>query len=841
MKTDINERTLSKLPTIQIETNAVQGSFYRPYFFDLKDYGFSKVEFNSIFFNEHDPESELINGNYSFAFIRQDKLRTIHAYCEDGSLMPFNSFLDHLHITINTTNLFKTSKYLSRVFRSVRYGSFFNNLNIYCNNNHCGKQTDGISLISLQLANELGWREACDGASAQFTLFYADGLVKGHCVVSDKIKSDVVIYGEDNIKSELKLGNNLQYVAIEPVKLNNHLRMDIQTILNLWELFGPQQYLSWANNAISKYKEDLLSGKLIEYLDDFENITANEYKNECWTLQKAIWHKVEYQRYPGLLRLGWSMLKNSIRTYAQNKAGTPVFRIPVPGGFRGYLRVDLREHDELGNFISSVEKGTVELDKLGNLWVHTEDIEKLLETLGGGDLDDQVGIITIENGEACIFRNPNAYGEFIIKRILFEGNTISSDIKLVGKVTAAKMVNQFTSKPSENKTGNKIFDAFITSIKVESNFFTPYTKPNLLRTLVKVINNNTSIGAVANGEMVRTSIGITNKKVQKFLMKEYPWNLERVIDASIKDGLDAKEDMINVSNMFEYIMVNTIEIPKSLQNRIPVRYQTETRKAKEHPVDQLLEALNLLIDKADRDILGYGSASKGNRIPGLIDSCDVPVIDLGKEALENPFHDKASGMLKAYNQQVAIMLEQIKSSPEIEIRRRNGINKIQSQLLKSLNEYSAAERQLISNSWAYAVYKSAASIHDSILWIGDRDGLLGTSDDTINMLSNVGNAYHVRTSNGLIMERYFAFNKVEVKVNCIRIWDKKEIDPDNFSSVTEIMIEDSSVLLGEKLFNLGDEVHITSGLYKVKDIVPTISKRNNKQILKNSLSIYIEC
>ena len=841
METSINKSSFSKLFSVQVETNETKGDLYRPRFFDLKDYALSKVEYNSIFYNEANPEAELINGNYSFAYIRQDKLRTIRAYDLEGKLIPFDKFLDRLHIKIYSNNLFKTSKYLSRVFRPVRYGSFISNLNIYLNNNHCGKQTDGISLISLKLAKELGWKEAYNGSSAQFTLFSEEGLVKGHCVVSDKIESDVVIYGEDNIKSELKLGNNLQYVAIEPVKLNNHLRMDIQTLLNLWELFGPQQYLSWANTSISQYQEDLFSGKLSEYLDDFENITFTDYKDERWTLQKAIWHKVEYQRYPGLIRLGWSMLKTSIRTYAQSKDGTPVFRIPVPDGFRGYLRVDLRKHDEYGNFISSVDKGTVELDNNGNLWIHSEEIEEILKTLGGGDLDDQVGIITLENNKACIYRNPNAYGEFIQRKFLFEGKSVPSQVKLLGSISVPESNTELSANTTQNITGNKLFDDFMNMLNVKTDSMIQFDKPNLLRTLIKVLNNNTSIGAVANGEMIRTSIGLINKKVQEFLMEKYPWNLERVIDASIKDGVDAKDDMLNVSNMFEYIKNNRIEIPRSLQNRVPDKYKIEDASQRIHPVDELFEALNLLIDKADRDILGSGSVSKGNRIPGRIDACDIPILDLGKSAITNPMHDKASIMLKQYNQQIAIMLEQTKELKDKEIKRRDSINKIQMKLLKNLCNYTQNERQLISNAWAYSIYKTTASVHDSILWIGDKEGLTGTANDTIHMLSNIGNAYQVRTNESIVMERYYAIDNMEVKVNCIRVWDKQELDPDKFCNVSEIMVEDDAVLLGENLFNLGDEINIPNGIYRIKDVVPAMSKRNSKQMLKNSLSIYIQC
>ena len=137
-------------------------------------------------------------------------------------------------------------------------------MDIHINNNpkYSGAVTDGISLISLELAKSLGWKDVKPNMSGQFTLFFEEGLVKGHCVVSDKIKSDVVIYGQENIKKDIKLCGGLQYVALEPVKLGKSLRLDIQSLLNLWNLFGAEQYLEWAYEGIEEYKDILISGRL---------------------------------------------------------------------------------------------------------------------------------------------------------------------------------------------------------------------------------------------------------------------------------------------------------------------------------------------------------------------------------------------------------------------------------------------------------------------------------------------------------------------------------------------------------------------------------------------------
>jgi hypothetical protein len=149
--------------------------------------------------------------------------------------LSFKEFLPKFGININSHNLFNTGKYLSRVFRPVKYGAFYKDLNVHINNNpqYSGAVTDGISLISISLARSLGWEDVKANMSGQFTLFFNEGLVKRHCVVSDRITSDAVIYGKENIKKDISLSGYLAYVSLEPVKLGKSLRLDIQSLLNL--------------------------------------------------------------------------------------------------------------------------------------------------------------------------------------------------------------------------------------------------------------------------------------------------------------------------------------------------------------------------------------------------------------------------------------------------------------------------------------------------------------------------------------------------------------------------------------------------------------------------------
>jgi len=492
-----------------------------------------------LFFNKEDVEKQLLQGSFSFCYLREDKLRTIDAFSSSGDHIQFKDFLNHFGIDIHSKNLFKTGKYLSRVFRPIKYGSFFRELDVQINTNHSGKITDGISLISVDLAKSLGWENAQPDMSAQLTLFFNGGLIKGHCVLSDKITHDIIIYGKENIKTEISLNNGYEYVTLEPVKLGESLRMDIQSMLNLWQLFGPEQFLLWSYSGMNKFKEDLFAGKLSKWLDNFDEIDKDEYDQEQWTLRKAIWAKVDYTKYPGLIRLAWSMMKNSIMRYADNIHGLPAFRIPVIEGKRAYLRVDLRDHDIDGNFLPTVDEGTVELDKYGNLWINQEDVIEFMAVKGGSDMDDSIAIIPIEDGKAVIYRNPNQYSEYGIHKIISSDVELKHQYKLIGEVPIKEIIEEKAKLAGDLfYSKNSILNNFLQTLEPLQEYFIDYSLPNLIRTYTKIAENTASIGVAANAEMIRSAIGITKPKLLMKLMKQFNWNLERIIDATVKDGID---------------------------------------------------------------------------------------------------------------------------------------------------------------------------------------------------------------------------------------------------------------------------------------------------------------
>ena len=58
-----------------------------------------------------------------------------------------------------------------------------------------------------------------------------------------------------------------------------------------------------------------------------------------------------------------------------------------------------------------------------------------------------------------------------------------------------------------------------------------------------------------------------------------------------------------VRGLFNHVMENKIKVPKSLLNRFPEKMQSEVSIDAKHPMDLLLDAIKILIERIDLEIL----------------------------------------------------------------------------------------------------------------------------------------------------------------------------------------------------------------------------------------------
>jgi len=531
------------------------------------------------------------------------------------------------------------------------------------------------------------------------------------------------------------------------------------------------------------------------------------------------------------------MFRKSILHYAERK-GTPVFRIPVPSAYRGYLRCDLRNHDNYGNFTSVVPAGSMHLDKYGNVWFNKNDAEEYLSILGGADQDDSVVIIPVEDNKAVIYRNPNQYGEYLIVNLLHDDEIIiNAANKLVGHVTQIKPRKESNLNAVCECISNPFIEKYL-SENIKQNNYIEFTQANLLRTYSKISTNTSNIGIVANAEMIRSAIGINDPDKQKELNDLYPWNLERVIDSVVKDGISCSDDLLAVENMYKHIITNKYELPTTLLKRLPESKSCEAVPVNNHKLDELFEAIKFLVKQADLDILGEGSASRNNRINGLIDQCMVPLIEIGTSNLNNPMNDCAQKYMGIYYRKIGTLLgRSFNLTPEIrESVRSKEIEQIQRQFLEGLSRFSSNERIEIVKSLAYNIYKSPSYVHDSILWISNKGELPGTADIMIELLANMELAAHVNSKENI--DRFYEKREPYCELKTIRVWSKSKLSCEYLSGTTEILISQEQALIGETVLNIGEEVNIEEGIYFVKSVAQSISRKNGS-VLSNSLTIYL--
>ena len=80
-----------------VKTNLINGS-YRPKFFDLEEFNLSEAVLESKFYSDEEvnPELTIVKKDYSFCYLREDKLKLIHLFTKEGKKISHNEFLQHV-------------------------------------------------------------------------------------------------------------------------------------------------------------------------------------------------------------------------------------------------------------------------------------------------------------------------------------------------------------------------------------------------------------------------------------------------------------------------------------------------------------------------------------------------------------------------------------------------------------------------------------------------------------------------------------------------------------------------------------------------------------------------
>jgi hypothetical protein len=407
-------------------------------------------------------------------------------------------------------------------------------------------------------------RELRHGQRVEFTLMTASGQDKGHGVVSDSIDHDFVL--PRDTKGEIKLVNGQTFVGINFVHGRNGMRLDIQSLINLYPFFEHEQLAGWLAEEGQLFTQSIETGSVAEAMSRVDRHTTLE--------DVQSWGMREYFASGGDPMWFQSHVKSLSNQHLErlNHSTLGKMRLPIPGGRHYVMPEAVGQAAGLG---IEVGRGEIFVDpKRGTAWVNDQDWLKMEDgkegiagILGGADHDDALWLhnFTDHDGERKVlaWRSPNQAGEYILLKPTAKSDPLTWRT-LEGEVSypsgdSRKLITRTDLMPDiqylnlvDPATAGGLGEGHDYSIEVMN------------ATMQRAEANRNALGGYCNNLMLA-------KAVYGQLPARPPAPLETVIDASVKTGEDLSP-VLEWTQMAAQRMLNQKKpIPEILHHRLGPR------------------------------------------------------------------------------------------------------------------------------------------------------------------------------------------------------------------------------------------------------------------------------
>jgi hypothetical protein len=361
----------------------------------------------------------------------------------------------------------------------------------------------------------------------------------------DDLDADFVL--PRDIKAQVKLVNGTVFVGIVPVHSSADMRLDIQSVINLYPFFDIPQLQQWLEAEGQLFIESVRSGDVAEAMSRIDSDTCLE--------EIEGWYVREYYLSGGHPMWFGSVVKSTINQHLKRLNHTTLnrMRLPVPGG-RFYLAVDV-----VGN--RHVPSGEIVLDTAAaTAWVSSDDwIEYIADVLGGADQDDAIWVYPFADfdGERKLlcWRSPNQVGEYVVLK------PAADSVYLTDYPTADSRLLPPRIDTLQVEYLNLIDDNVIIGANQ------PYGIATMDTSIQRALANKGILGQVCNVLMLAQAL-------YGRLPQHPPAPLEQVIDASVKSGADLSAVREWCFDACEEILNSQKPIPAILQDRLSTRDDT---------------------------------------------------------------------------------------------------------------------------------------------------------------------------------------------------------------------------------------------------------------------------
>ncbi|MBK7916753.1 MAG: hypothetical protein IPJ94_10950 [Chloroflexi bacterium] len=226
-------------------------------------------------------------------WVKDDKVLDLHVPGMDTAV-----FLAHTGLKLSLDKGgYVLSKRLSRIMRPFRYWGFFadSDITIDYNPHLDGRLWDGSGQVSRgfvqRLADTLYLRvrqnderhrqELLTANRFEVTTLHSGGQDKGHVLVVDNLAVDFM-FPTGSVKprtaTRQPFGDSGQasrtFIGLHPVHSDNQMCLDIQSLINLYPFFQPEQLLVWAEMESALFLDGIRSGRLERLLNRLPDMAS---------------------------------------------------------------------------------------------------------------------------------------------------------------------------------------------------------------------------------------------------------------------------------------------------------------------------------------------------------------------------------------------------------------------------------------------------------------------------------------------------------------------------------------------------------------------------------------
>ncbi len=476
------------------------------------------------------------------------------------------------------------SKRLSRIMRPYTLGGYFPrdavHIDYLDNLDRAGQQVwDGAGLISHRMLERLGiagdseahqahWQAAVRRAGrVEFTLMTSRGQDKGHAIIADQLLADFIL--PRDTKPSVKLRGSEVFVGIQLVHGHPDMRLDIQSLINLYPFFSIEQLARWLADEGNLFLRAVASGQVGEAMARVDRTTTIDQLRD-WPLREYLVSGGDPRWFGYPVR---SLMNQHLERLNHSTLGK--LRIPIPGGRYYVMPVGVGQQADVAR---DVPRGHICIDPdYSTAWVNDADWVQLAGSdagiaaiLGGADNDDALWVhpFTDYDGQHQVlaWRSPNQVGEYVMLKPTPDSDplvwaTPDGDIQYPAGDSRQLMLR------IDTMTVNylNLVDSSTAGGLGEGQ---PYSIDVMDTTLERAQANRHVLGAYCNLLMVA-------KAVYGQLPTHPPAPLEDVIDGSVKFGTDLSPIMEWIQEAVRRILRQGKPIPTLLQPRLGVAWMMD--------------------------------------------------------------------------------------------------------------------------------------------------------------------------------------------------------------------------------------------------------------------------